>query len=234
MPIAKFIIIRVQDNRNSPCMLVWLRASKIVPPVFHLLWHDWIWTCCTSWGVSPGRRNPNSEGFGQLYTTSCRASLWVLWVGGGGGGGGRGGYSPQSRMGLCLWVPGNYSITQTIVGRVGWMVSPHMWPKNKAVGYSHTWFLSLWVWNRVYKSVCLQQGIPFAILTQEHGQGDYIAARIAVQTNVVAVPTARSFKQGPNREQELLFFKIKSKGDKSNHWITLAPVVVWDTVDAVV
>ena len=35
---------------------------------------------------------------------------------------------------------------------------------------------------------CLKQGILFAIPTQEHGRGDYFAARIAVQTNVVAVP----------------------------------------------
>ena len=36
---------------------------------------------------------------------------------------------------------------------------------------------------------CLEQGIIFAILTLEHSRGDYFAARIAVQTNVVAVPT---------------------------------------------
>ena len=35
---------------------------------------------------------------------------------------------------------------------------------------------------------CLEQGILFAIPTMEHGRGDYFAARIAVQTNVVAVP----------------------------------------------
>ena len=36
---------------------------------------------------------------------------------------------------------------------------------------------------------CLEQGILFAIRNLEHGWGDYFAARIAVQTNVVAVPT---------------------------------------------
>ena len=36
---------------------------------------------------------------------------------------------------------------------------------------------------------CLEQGILFAILTLEHGRGDYFAARIALQTNVVAIPT---------------------------------------------
>ena len=35
---------------------------------------------------------------------------------------------------------------------------------------------------------CLEQGILFAILTLEHSWGDYFAARIAVQMNVVAVP----------------------------------------------
>ena len=35
---------------------------------------------------------------------------------------------------------------------------------------------------------CLEQGIVFAIPTLEHGRGDHFAARIAVQTNVVAVP----------------------------------------------
>ena len=35
---------------------------------------------------------------------------------------------------------------------------------------------------------CLEQGIIFAIPTLEHGRGDYFAVRIAVQTNVVAVP----------------------------------------------
>ena len=35
---------------------------------------------------------------------------------------------------------------------------------------------------------CLEQGILFAIPTLEHGRGDYFAARIAVQTSVVAVP----------------------------------------------
>ena len=34
----------------------------------------------------------------------------------------------------------------------------------------------------------LEQGILFAIPTLEHGRGAYFAARIAVQTNVVAVP----------------------------------------------
>ena len=36
---------------------------------------------------------------------------------------------------------------------------------------------------------CLEQGVLFAIPTLEHGWGDYFAARIKVQTNVVAVPT---------------------------------------------
>ena len=35
---------------------------------------------------------------------------------------------------------------------------------------------------------CLECGILFAILTLEHGRGDYFAARIVVQTNVIAVP----------------------------------------------
>ena len=35
---------------------------------------------------------------------------------------------------------------------------------------------------------CLEQGILFGIPTLEHIRGDYFAARIAVQTDVVAVP----------------------------------------------
>ena len=35
---------------------------------------------------------------------------------------------------------------------------------------------------------CLEPGILFAILTLEPSRGDYFAARIVVQTNVVAVP----------------------------------------------
>ena len=35
---------------------------------------------------------------------------------------------------------------------------------------------------------CLEQGILFVIPTLEHGQGNYFAARIVLQTNLVAAP----------------------------------------------
>ena len=51
------------------------------------------------------------------------------------------------------------------------------------------WFLPPWVWNKVYKSAFLSgTGSTFCHATLEHDRGDYFAARIALQTDVVAVP----------------------------------------------
>ena len=80
--------------------------------------------------------------------------------------------------------------------------STNSWGGRGGGGYSHIWTIQGFAAQQgmVFASLSLEQGLQisisvwnrvyvfFAIPTLEHGQGDYVAARIAVQMNVVAVP----------------------------------------------
>ena len=73
-------------------------------------------------------------------------------------------------------------------GEGGWVL-PYIDYTGMCRSTGYGFCLSESVTGSTNQRLCLEQGILFAIPTLEHGRDDYFAARIAVRTTVVAVPT---------------------------------------------